>query len=355
MEPTTEMLLGLGRTFIPIISSSDSLSVALRKNTPVILAAATHCATVGGAMAAPALYSAIRGRLWGLSAAVGLVSAPAWVPIAGGLAGLITVGSGIKIGLDRLNYAKQFHAIRVGYQVCSLIAAATPDVPFRSELSRILHQYNLTGTDLITIESSVPASIASINLGNLDEDFRRRILEAAAGLGTKAGWPKEVEVQFAQAAQHLGLDGEAAAVRERCELRTRDQQDLIEGMFASCSHLFHQVSLENAEPFLSALGGFHPQAQRLQRSLKIADTVAKLGSLAATAGGQPALGQVIAQTWNGCRGAASSLIDSRMDQGFEHIAKFFTRELGVPASDISRIRGDVDSAVETVLAVKVPA
>ena len=44
-----------------------------------------------------------------------------------------------------------------------------------------------------------------------------------------------------------------------------------------------------------------------------------------------------------------------MDQGFEHIAKFFTRELGVPASEINHIRGDVDSAVETVLAVKAPA
>src|ERR1700712_5399737 len=105
MDPTTEMLLGLGRTFIPIISSSDSLAVALKKNTPIILAAATQCATVGGALAAPVLYSAIRGRLWGLSAAVGLASAPAWVPIAGGLAGLITVSSGIKVGLDRLNYA----------------------------------------------------------------------------------------------------------------------------------------------------------------------------------------------------------------------------------------------------------
>ena len=79
---------------------------------------------------------------------MGLVSAPAWVPIAGGLAGLVTVGSGIKIGLDRLNYKKQFHAIRVGYQVCSLIAAATPGVALQEDLARILHQYNLNGDDL---------------------------------------------------------------------------------------------------------------------------------------------------------------------------------------------------------------
>ena len=354
MEPTTEMLLGLGRTFIPIISSSDSLSVALRKNTPIILAAATHCATVGGALAAPALYQAIRGRLWGVSAALGLVSAPAWVPIAGGLAGLITVGSGIKIGMDRLNYAKQFTAIRVGYQVCSLLAAATPGVSFQADLSRILHQYNLSGDDLALIESSVPATIDGVRPGNLDEEFRRRILDAAAGLGSKAGWSKEAEVIFNSAAKQLDLGQEAAAIRQRCEQRTRDQENLIEGMFASCSHLFHQVSLENAQPFLSALGSFHPQAQRLDRTIKVADTVAKLGALAATAGGQPALGQVIAQTWNGCRSAAASLLDSRVDQGFEHIAKFFTRELGVPATDVNRIRGEVDSAVETILSVKVP-
>ena len=63
---------------------------------------------------------------------------------------------------------------------------------------------------------------------------------------------------------------------------------------------------------------------------------------------------MIAQTWNGCRSAAASLLDDRVDQGFEHIAKFFTRELGVPATDVNRIRGEVDSAVETILAVKVP-
>ena len=92
---------------------------------------------------------------------------------------------------------------------------------------------------------------------------------------------------FHNAAQHLELSQEADAIRQRCEQRTRDQENLIEGMFASCNHLFHQVTLENAEPFLSALGSFHPQAQRLSRTIKVADTVARLGSLAATAGGQP--------------------------------------------------------------------
>lgn len=351
----SSLLFQTGSAFIPVITSQDDFLVALQKNASVLGRVATAAGMAGGAAAGPALYASLQGPLWGLGAALGLVSAPAWVPIAGGIAGLVVAGSAVKITLDRVNYAKQRDAIRVGYHVCWVLAnelGGAGSTSLRDDLATILQQYELSERDVADIKAHVPEVMGEVRVGHLEYDFRAQIFTAAYAICAKAGWPEGAAKLLHRAAERLDLVAAEPAIRERCAQRATDEENLIEGMFFACQHLFSRVELPHSREFLSSLGSWHPHQQRLERAVRIGDLVVLLGSLAATASGHPAVGRVIGQTWNGCRSAALKYVDRSVDRGYAELAAFFTRELGVKAGEIEGIRALFDAALLAALGKK---
>jgi hypothetical protein len=253
----------------------------------------------------------------------------------------LTVGAGGKLWIDSINQDKRRTAVRVGFHLCSLVAARRPNAQLSNDLASLLNQYKLTEQEKAEIKASTPALVGEVGVHGLEDEFRRQNLKAFGQFCFKAGWDQDLDELFHQVAERLDLLSAEEAIKEHCRKAFEQQVNLIEGMYLTCAHLMHRVELDGVTPFLSALGNIHPQQDRLQATFKVGDVVARTSAFVATVAGYPAAGQVINQAWNGIRGVAGNS-ERSVDKGFEELARFAGRELGMKASKLEEHRSVID-------------
>jgi hypothetical protein len=339
IDPTS-FLFSTARVFIPVIISDADLKTALEQHSPKVAGGLTGVGALGAALAAPSMYAASQGTLWGLAASVGLVSAPAWVPVAGGVAGLLAAGSGAKYWIDSINYKKRKNAVRVGYHLCSLVAAAS-QAALQDDVATLLNQYRLEADDKDEIKRTVPKVIGEVEVHDLEDDFRRQILKAVGQFCFRAGGADDLKVLFNRTAERLDLVKDRELIFERCREAHERQSNLVEGMFVSCDYLLKRVDLGNAAPFLDAVRGYHPQRERLERTVRVGGAIAAGASAVAWVAGYPEAAQIISQAWNGIRGAAGRMADRQVERGYDELVTF-AADLGIKAADVERTRTLID-------------
>jgi hypothetical protein len=297
-------------------------------------------------MAAGAGYTAAQGTLWGIAASIGLVSVPVWVPIGGALAGLTIVGGAAKLALDRVNYRTEVDAIRVGFQICTIIASKYPQCDFSPQLISLLGQYTLTEQDLNRIRSGMVSDFMDVIIPQgLDDRHRQAILRGVFSICYRADKGKKSRALFKQAAARLGLESIAADRWESLYKQAGNHENLIDGMFASCGAAFQTLNIKSGQPFLDTVASMHYNRQFLDRALKVGDLGAMAAQIATTYYGGPAAGKIVQQVWNGVRASTSAIAGQRLDEKREAVSNF-ARQIGMSGPEFAESYRIIDSTYD---------
>lgn len=327
VDPAIEALLKVGRTLIPALTSKDDFAKALGQNASEVSGLLTACAALGGAMAAPTIYTAFQHPLWRIAASVGLVSPPAWVPVAGGVAGMAIVGGALKKRLDAMNYDTKVEIARLAYHAAAILAAGASHIALDDHLAGILDDFNLDHEDVAQIKSSAPKRAEDLKVGNVAVDLRPHILMTAATVGDKAYWHGNLSHQFHIMAGKLGVSpGDATHLRNVQREQTA-AETLSPGLLEQAASAFHHVEPSQAAIVLEVIDRLRPQKQRLETALNTGSVVTTIIATVLAMVNQQEIGTVIGETWKACRSAARGMVRSDVDRGFEMLAEFLRADL----------------------------
>ena len=283
------------KLLLVMLNDSRQLKAVLKENRTVLSDLVVASAAAGGAAAGVSIWASSLGFWPSIACALGLVSTPLWVPVAGGVGGLTAAVLASRYILGRVSAADRLNVVTLSYHAAHLMARADR-VKTEAEtdfLNNLLLGTGLNRDQIKKIEKDAPRQIENLSVPeDVVHEVRSSILVACWQLALADGIDAQEERMFEKLRLQFQVDTQSVELKSAAQELSHGASATTHALLKATVAITPNQTLVSDE-VVQAILCFDPSKEsreKLRATARVGTTIAAAGTaLAAAYSGNPQL------------------------------------------------------------------